>query len=139
MPIETYLNRINENDEGTGGIFSVPSLKWSCFSLELPDRNNQRNYSRINSGRYLCKWTQTVKFGVVPLLQNVEGRDGILIHVLNYAGDIRKGYLSDTEGCIGLGDALSKMKDQKAILNSKMTLSAFEKLIGKQDFYINIK
>ena len=138
MDIETYLNRIVSNDEGTIGIFSVPAFKFSCYSIELPNRNNERNYSRINKGKYLAKWTQSTKFGIVPLLHNVQGRSGILIHSGNYAGDARKKYLTHSQGCILLGDKLGIMNGQKSVLNSKSTLMKFDKLMNRQNFYITI-
>ena len=136
---EVYINRIQETDQGTLGLFSVPALYFYCYSLELPNRDNKRNYSRVNPKRYLCKWTQSPKYGFVPLLQDVDGRSGVLMHSLNYAGDALKKWLTHSQGCIGLGDKAGQLGNQLAVLNSKSTHLQFEKLMKKQDFYLTIK
>ena len=136
--IEVYLHRAKPDDEGTLGIFKVPELAFLCYAIELPDRQNERNYSFVNAGRYLCKWVQSTKYGNVPLLYETEGRSGILLHSGNYAGDARKGFITHSQGCILLGEKAAVMNGQTAVLNSKSTILAFDRLLNKQDFYINI-
>ena len=136
--LEAYLIRFNESDQGTFGSFSIPEAGFSCFSVELPDRKNERNFSRIPAGRYLVRWKTSPKYSFVAELQNVQGRSGILIHSANYGGDSRKGFLTHLQGCIGFGDRFVKMSGQNAVTNSKSTILAYEKATKKQDFMINI-
>lgn len=67
--------------------------KWK--TLELPDKNNQRNISRIPEGKYYAHLHNSPKFGKSLWIKNVPGRSEILIHKGNYHTDIR--------GCILIG------------------------------------
>ena len=69
-------------------------------TLELPDKGNQKNISRIPEGRYECipRWSR--KFPYMHLLVlAVPDRSDILIH----AGNTPK----DTSGCILIGKGFS--------------------------------
>ena len=136
--IEAYIDRRISDDQGTIGVLRIPVFNWQCYVNELPDRKNERNFSRINQGRYLAKWYNSPKFGYVPLLQNVQGRSGILFHSGNYAGDSRKRWKTDSLGCIMLGEKAALLNGQRAVLNSKSTMLAFTKIMSGKDFYVNI-
>lgn len=62
-------------------------------TIELPWRNNMRRVSCIPEGRYKLRKRYTVKFGWHCWVENVPGRDGILIHAFNDA-------LQESKGCI---------------------------------------
>jgi hypothetical protein len=86
----------------TKGILLVlhgSKLIYRCVSLELPDNGNQKNTSCIKEGSYqvVKYWTPTKKNCFY--IQQVPGREDILIHVGNFAAGIKK----DTEGCILVG------------------------------------
>jgi len=82
-------------------------LLFNCKCLELPSNGNLVDVSCINEGAYdTIKYNSPTK-GMVFLLQNVPGRDGIEIHVGNYA----VGKKVDTDGCILPGMAFVDIND----------------------------
>lgn len=131
---------IQRNDSADSGTFGL--LLWCpanaaalrLVTLELPDRDNQPNRSRIPAGRYRCLWQRTHSKGMRYCLQGVPGRSGILIHAGNWAGDVEKGLRSDTQGCILLGLTAGPIKGQPAIQNSRRALAAFEALMQREPF-----
>ncbi|CAM3008774.1 DUF5675 family protein [Flavobacterium frigoris] len=78
--------------EGTQGV-----LEWNdtlvCYTIELPWLENQSRISCIPEGKYVLQKRFSPKFKWHIHLQNVPGRDFILIHPAN---DARKELL----GCI---------------------------------------
>lgn len=70
-----------------------PSIVFTCFTLELPWKNNERRVSCIPDGTYKCTRENHKKFGWCYRLHDVPNRDGILIHPLtNHTQSL---------GCIG--------------------------------------
>lgn len=133
-----YIIRQYKSDHGTRGTLRVPSLNFKCFTMELPDRENQSNISRIPPGVYVCRIRHSPRFGKVFHLQDVEGRTYILIHAGNFGGDVSKGLKSHTHGCILLGKKRGTIKGQKAILVSKPTIRKFMNLMGDSEFTLTI-
>lgn len=115
------LVRQSTGDQGTFGVIESPSGK-RFFTIELPWRENKRRLSCIPAGRYTCIWHPSKKFGVVPLITGVPGRDAILMHRGNFAGDVTLGYSSDYLGCIGVGLGVAQRasagRTQKMIVSS---------------------
>jgi hypothetical protein len=115
------------------GVQTLGSLSNGFKTLERPWKNNQTNISCIPKGTYICKYTFSAKFlKYTYQVMNVLGRSGIRIHSGNYWWDI--------QGCILLGDSYSDMnKDGKLdVLNSRISIAKFEKLMGKQPFTLVI-
>ena len=93
---------------------------FNCKGLELPSNGNQVNVSCINEGVYdTIKYNSPTK-GMVFLLQNVPGREGIEIHVGNYA----TGKRVDTDGCILPGMAFEDIDGDGTldVIKSKMAM-----------------
>lgn len=67
----------------------------SLVTVELPWLNNERRKSCIPEGTYKCTPRNSAKYGNHFLVNNVSGRDAILIHVGNYKSDLL--------GCIAPG------------------------------------
>ena len=67
----------------------------TIFTLELPDKNNERRESCIPCGTYPVQKYSSQKFPNVFELKNVPKRDKILIHTGNFT--------ADTLGCILVG------------------------------------
>lgn len=144
MAVKTaYLLRGNSTDEGTFGYMISQGGIWN--SLELPDRNNQKNISSIPKGEYICKIRFSPHFRRNTYhLQNVEGRSYILTHSANFAGDINKGYQSHLNGCISLGKSRGSFKNkfghfQKAVLTSRTAVREFMESMDNEDFKLIIK
>ena len=78
--------------EGTNGTLFLNNA-FLGFSIELPWRDNQVNYSCIPEGEYLVEKRVSKKFGQHLILKNVPGRRLILIHPGNHA-------IKELEGCI---------------------------------------
>lgn len=120
-------------DEGTLGRWFV-DWKLFCHSIELPDRNNERNYSRIPAGKYRCVWHRSPRFGWVYLVTDVQGRSHILTHAANWAGDSRKGYRCDLNGCIALGVKRGVLAGQAAVLASRAAVNKLARVMNKKPF-----
>jgi hypothetical protein len=72
---------------------------YRCYCLELPWLNNQKNISCIPDGTYpVIKYSYEGHPNVF-WIQNVPNREGIMIHILNFAA----GPKIDTQGCQGPG------------------------------------
>lgn len=127
------LYRGESSDQGTFGRWFVNWLPF-CFSLELPDRNNEANYSRIPAGKYRCVWHHSPRFGWVYLVTGVPGRTFILTHAANWAGDRRLGFKSDLYGCIALGSRIGALAGQRAILASRLAVNKFFRVMNKRPF-----
>lgn len=143
IPLLNKLNTMNTvtitrtpNSTETPGtlLAQVGDTTFTCKTLERPYINNQRNISCIIAGTYTVKWKFHIgKFGWKYEVQNVPNRGGILIHAGNY--------FTDSQGCILLGQTFADINGDKVIdiTNSRVTVDAFEKLMGKQDFTLIIK
>ena len=113
------LRLANDSDKQTRGIFLVTEdaeILFSCKTLELPDKQNAHNISRIPSGSYWCLKRQSSHYGAHLWVQDVSNRDMILIHIFNY--------VTQTMGCIGLGKNFTDMNKDGLldITNSRVTL-----------------
>ena len=80
---------------GTYMIFNGDQELFRCKCLELPWLNNQRNISCISEGVYDIEKYSDSKHPDCFWIKNVLGRDGILIHIGNFATGVK----IDTEGC----------------------------------------
>ena len=134
------LYRSYGTDEGTPGVLLYQGQA-VCYMMELPDRNNARNLSRINPGLYLCKYlprSASGKYKDVYHLQSVPKRSGVLAHSGNVAGDKLKGYKTHSWGCLLPALRLGKLYGQLAGLASRAALRKLHAVTGRQDFYLEI-
>lgn len=136
---DVYIKRGKGDDQGTIGALYVPDLQWSCWVNELPDRNNEKCFSSIPPGRYQAIWVNSPKHGMVYWLQQVPERSAILMHAGNFAGDTRKGWLSDVLGCLEFGYKIALMNGQRCVINSRSTRDTFQKLMNGMNFYLTIE
>jgi hypothetical protein len=96
-----------------------------CKTLELADKNNQRQISCIPEGSYPYTKEIHKKFGKVLRLNDVPGRDGVLVHYGNYAGSLNpKTNVPDSLGCILVGLAFADIDGDgiKDITSSRPTM-----------------
>lgn len=112
------LIRLEDNGVQTLGrlfLFDGLDIDFECCTLELSDKNNQRNISCIPSGEYKISPRNSAKYGDHYLVENVMMRDYILIHEANYYTDLK--------GCIGIGENFYDINDDKNtdITSSKKT------------------
>jgi len=97
---------------------------FQCFTLELPDKDNQSSISCIPEGTYNFHTRVSGKNGFVIELEDVEDRTYIQVHAGNY--------ISQIEGCILVGDSIKWLNqdDVPDVTNSKNTLKKLLNLVG---------
>jgi len=120
------------------GTISLFKLNKEVFSmaLEPADRENAVGVSSIPTGQYICKRRNSPAHGETFTVQDVHGRTFINFHPMTF--------VEQTEGCIGLGSSLQKVKvadkEKRALLNSGETFAKFMKeLEGYDEFHLTIK
>ncbi len=132
-----HLFRIRRSSHGTEGIFAAGAF--SCFTMELPWKDNRPNISCIPAGRYKVTIRVSPRFGQVYHVTEVEGRSSILIHSGNFAGDKSLGLRTHSQGCILVGKYTGILEGQRAVLASRITLRRLLDFCGGQDFTLRIQ
>lgn len=132
-----HLVRTQESDQGTLGFWFAPD-NWWCYALELPDRQNRSNISRIMAGIYDVVWARSARYGWKYLLKDVPGRTWVRAHKGNFAGDKAMGYRTHSAGCILLGQSYGFMHRQLAVMNSGTTVRRFEERMFQRPFRLHI-
>ncbi len=99
----------------------------TLWTMELPWRENRRNVSRIPDGKFEVCPRVSPRFGPCLAVHGVEGRSHILFHSGNLAGDVTKGWLSHSKGCILPGMrcgtlTLDGHPPQRAVLGSRTAM-----------------
>jgi hypothetical protein len=133
---KAIIIRERRSDQGTEGRWI--SGAFSCFSLELPWRDNKRGISCVPAGTYVAKMVRTPKHGLIYMLQNVPGRSAILEHSGNWAGDVSKGYRSHVQGCILLGKYRGTSQGQRAVIVSRPAVKAMMAAMHNEDVELTI-
>lgn len=105
----------------------------TCFSLELPWKDNQEDVSCIPPGTYLAQYRNSPSNGDVLELQNVPLRTFVQVHSANFTRQLL--------GCIAVGDSIRDIDgDSKPdVTNSKNTLDKILDWAGKDTILIEIK
>lgn len=119
--------------KGTNGNFLVNG-SYLCQAIELPWKENQRGISCIPEGVYELTKRYSGKFGKHLLVNDVPGRDLILIHCFNEA-------LKESRGCIApvmLGNGPGKGQQSKAALR-KIIKVAYEAIDEGKEVYLTIR
>lgn len=128
------LNRFKEDEHQTLGnitIYDNTTALFSCKSLELPWRDNQKYISRIPSNHYPVVKHTSPKFGRSLWIQDVPDRSEILIHVGNFYEDIL--------GCILVGEEFYDI-DNNGLLDVTNSRKTVDKILNivTEPLYINI-
>lgn len=107
--MKAVISRTYGKFETRGSLFVLDGheLLYRCKTLELPSNGNQRNVSCIPEGVYDVVKIESPKRGTVFFVQDVPGRDSILIHVGNYT--------TDTQGCIIPGSYFEDLNEDSHI------------------------
>jgi len=116
--------RFEKTDKYTLGILKIRD-EAVCLTMEPPDNDNIKNASCIPEGSYLLQRKTSRKFGLTFAVREVPGRNNIIFH----AGNTPK----DTKGCILLGSRFGTLKGQVAILESRVAVQKFMKLLNRVD------
>jgi len=115
------LIRLSSSEQGTKGLLLIND-GFFCYTLELPWDDNKPNYSCIPPGIYKLERHLFRGRRKCYHLLDVPDRKWVLIHNGNLAGDTRKGYKTNVEGCILVGKYFGKLYGQNAVLSSTPTL-----------------
>lgn len=134
---QARLIRNFSSDQGTLGVLSADGFK--CVILEPPWRDNKQNISCIPAGAYECVRINSSTFGPCFWIKNVPARTGILFHCGNVAGDRKKGYQTDSLGCLLLGSYTGRLLGQIAVLASRRARGEFLDFFGADSFELKIE
>ncbi len=106
-------------DSHTAGILTLTDgnrVLFTCNTMELPNKNNERRVSCIPEGTYKVVPYSSAKYKSAYHIENVPDRDAILIHPANTVADLL--------GCIGVG-LFAKLG---TISESRATLAKLKKV-----------
>jgi len=123
------LTRRASSDAGTFGTLVLDN-GWSCFTGELPWRQNLPDKSCILPGTYPVVWALSPRHGMCYHVQHTLGRSDVEIHSANWMGDESLGYKCELKGCIALGTATGTLDGQLAVLHSKDAISGLVTQLG---------
>jgi hypothetical protein len=125
--MKTIISRRYRPNETTGIliVFDQDIKMLELVSLELPDWNNQKNFSCIPEGIYKLKKIIRPNGDPAFLVENVPGRDSILIHIANFAA----GEKIDLKGCIAPGMYLMDL-NMDGNLDAAESTRAMKKLLN---------
>ncbi len=133
-----HLLRTSTTSQGTLGVMVLPD-GWACRTMELPWRENRTDISCIPDGEYDCVAVSSQKYGRVYHVQGVPGRSSILIHSGNLAGDVTRGFLTHSHGCILPGKYDGCLGAQRAVLVSRSTVTEFMQRMHGDPFQLCIE
>lgn len=139
---KALLLRQSTSDEGTFGtlrVYQGGALLFSCFTGELPDRDNRPCRSCIPVGTYQVVPYSSRKYPNHFHVLGVPGRSAILIHQGNFCGDVEKGLLTNVQGCILVGRQLGSIQGQQAVLSSRLAMNDLRDILGKSPFTLEIR
>lgn len=135
MKLLIERNKEQKSPKQTIGKLSVidksGKVIFTCHTLELPWKNNQKQVSCIPPAMYCVKKRHSAKYGNHFHILNVPNREYILIHQGNYYTQIL--------GCVLVGSALADInKDGIAdVTNSVATMKKLNELLPN-DFQVEI-
>lgn len=142
--LRLVLQRFDQGDQGTFGridIFPIGNISanFALYTGELPDRDNAPNLSCVPPRIYRVEWTYSPVFRRWTYqLVDAAPRTGIRAHSANLMGDRLKGYHSQLNGCIALGEKMGWIEGQKALLLSAPAVRRFEMTMDRQPFELEI-
>jgi Family of unknown function (DUF5675) len=115
------LLRVGRSNRGTFGVLRYQQVAFAV-TLERPWEDNQQNISSIPAGRYRCRRIRSPRFGNTYEVCDVPNRTNVLFHKGNY--------LSDTQGCILVGEEFSGTWDKPFVASSERGFSEFMQLLA---------
>ena len=133
--IKVIIDRLNYSEKQTEGLLTVydgSEIIFNCWTLELPNLNNQKRVSCIPKGTYEVVKRSSTKYKAHFHVLNVPNRSYILIHNGNYN--------YHTKGCLLVGKTLKDINNDglRDVTSSKVTLNKLNKILPN-DFELTIK
>ena len=105
-----------------------------CYTLELPQLNNDQNISCIPTGGYIVEYlprSNSGKYREVYHIVGVRDRTGILIHKGNV--------VYHTRGCVLIGMIPGRLSGGLAVLNSAAALRRLHTITNRRRFKIHVR
>lgn len=124
------IQRQPSTDEGTFGEFFDDQGTHICYTAELPWNDNHPETSCIPAGTYQVIPHSSANHPNVWEISEVPSRTAILIHNGNLP-------LTDSKGCIIVGEFIGTLQDAPAVLNSNATLAMLRNVLP-QNFSLEI-
>jgi len=130
------LTREESNDKQTIGsmqLFDEGKELLSCYTIELPWKDNEKSESCIPEGIYSVSHRWSDSYGYHFIINDVPDREYILIHAGNF--------YTNTEGCVLVGEELYDIDSDgyMDITNSQQTLANLINSIPRgSDFELKI-
>ena len=115
-PLITIVRLEDNFQYGMFGVLLIQTEVF-CVTLEPFEYGNRPFISCIPAGCYECERKVSFNHGTTYEIQNVPGRDDVLLHKGNK--------IEDTEGCVILAEKFGKLQGNRAILNSGSTFIRF--------------
>ena len=115
-PVVELIRLESNRNYGTFGVLKIVKQAF-CVTLEPPALDNRVNVSAIPAGQYDCLRLNSATWGETFKVLDVPGRSHILFHPGNT--------IHDTRGCILLAEHFSKLRGDRAVLNSGRTFASF--------------
>jgi hypothetical protein len=112
---------MEDSPDGCFGVLRIQKQMF-CLTLEPPDQANKAWTSCIPVQQYICIPFESPKFGRTYIVSDVPDREKIVFHSGNW--------LSDTQGCILLGDSLLHLSGRRGVANSRDTFKKFMHILG---------
>lgn len=127
--MKVTIQSIKQHD-CTVGVLNYGDFR--CFTLELPDLDNQPNISCIPQGTYKCSKFTSPTHGLCVAVHNVPNRTLIRIHTGNFTRQIL--------GCILVGQSLVDI-DNDGIIDVSNSGNTMKKLMSvlPNEFLLEIK
>jgi hypothetical protein len=122
------LVRAVNHPDYTAGMLLLEGIPF-CSTLELPWRENQRNVSRIPEGDYHVFPRFSQRHGHAFWLQDVPGRQDILIHSGNTT--------ADTQGCILVGEGWRRLS-QAWLMSSRAAMTRLRGTVEEAAFFLTV-
>jgi hypothetical protein len=116
-----HLVRVGQSGRGTFGVLKQGQVPFAV-TLERPWEQNKQDISCIPAGKYTCRRRRSSKFGDTYEICHVPGREDVLFHWGNY--------ITDTEGCVLIGEEFSGTWDAPFIASSKRGFIEFKNFLA---------
>jgi len=125
------LKRIHTGEFGTFGVLMEKDRPPFALTLEPPWKDNEPNISCIPAMTYHVFPVVSPRFGKTWEVVDVPGRSHILFH----KGNIAKPSVSDTLGCILVGERFEFLGGHPAILASKPGFNEFMDILDEENVF----
>lgn len=131
--MNVHLIRVTSGEQGTIGVLSAVGLELA--TLELPWVNNEPGISCIPNGSYRCECSISDKYGWCYCINDVPGRENIVIHHGEVAGNRKAGLKADTYGGVMVGMKI----DGSRLVSSKVAFGCLHLFFQNKPIQLQVR